>query len=382
MPVKGAHRLLAMLMVMAFLLAGGVESPEGASPQKDQPSVDRLNIEDFERKPEAGKPKPKPRPQPRTPAGSPSPAETKQESQPPAAEPKAEQPPAKAAASGPLWREPLTGLEFVWIPRGCFQMGSPANEEGRRNNESEPHQVCVDGLWMGKTEVTIKAFRRFVEATGYRTEAEREGFSWYQVKNKEWGKREKMNWLTVGFGQGEDHPVVNVSYNDAKAMADWLSKQGSGAYRLPKEAEWEYGCRAGAKTARFWGDSPADACRYANVADKTSSSAFREPADFNCEDGFVHTSPVASFMPNGFGLHDMLGNVAEWCEDIYAGGKGGQQTKSQRVVESGQPVRVARGGGWRGEPRSVRCADRPPHDSVFRRAGLGFRLVRLGNPPP
>ncbi|MHC1743075.1 MAG: formylglycine-generating enzyme family protein [Syntrophobacteraceae bacterium] len=381
MPWSNGFRLLAILVVTAFLVAGTPEVPEGASSQKDQPSVDRLNVEDFERKPESPKPKPKPRTQPRAPASAPVPADGKQDVQPTPVETKPDQPSAKTAASGSTWREPLTGLEFVWLPDGCFEMGSPSGEKGRKSDESLPHRVCVEGLWVGKTEVTVGAFLRFVDASGYKTEAEREGFSWYLTRGKQWTKRDGANWKNVGFDQRDSHPVVNVSWNDAKAMADWLSRQGKGTFRLPKETEWEYGCRAGTKAARFWGESPDDACRYANVSDWTMKKAYEDPLIHECDDRFIHGSPAATFQPNGFGLYDMLGNAGEWCEDASGTVDSRQKVNPNRLVNSGQADRVFRGGSWRNEPDKVRCAERTTSDPVFRRPGLGFRLVRLGNPP-
>lgn len=381
MLVHGANRLFVLLVGTILLAAGVVGFPGKASSQKDQPSVDRLNIEDFERRPDTAKPKPKQRPQPRTPASSPAPAETKQDAQQPPAEPKPEQPPAETVASSQTWREPTTGLEFVWVPGGCYEMGSPSGEKGRKSDESLPHKVCVEGLWVGKTEVTVGAFRRFVQAAGYKTEAEREGFSWYFTRAREWIKRDGTNWQNVAFDQKDDHPVINVSWNDAKAMADWLSRQDKGTFRLPKEEEWEYGCRAGTKTARFWGDSPDEACRYANVSDWSLKKAYPDSFIHECDDGFIHSSPAASFQPNGFGLYDMLGNVSEWCEDASGRSGGKWKPNPNRLVNSGQADRVFRGGSWRNDPDRVRCADRAASDPVFRRPGLGFRLVRQGNPP-
>ena len=117
---------------------------------------------------------------------------------------------------GAIWREPVTGMEFVWVPGGCFRMGSPAGEAGRDNDEGPEHDVCVDGFWMGKTEVTNKQYRKFI--------------SGHQSK---FYKEHSLN--------GNNQPVVRVSWHDAKAFGDWLTNQNAGQYqfRLPTEAEWE-----------------------------------------------------------------------------------------------------------------------------------------------
>lgn len=356
-------------LLLAWLLVGGTAWSQGSASQRTEgPSVDRLKVEDFE-----PKPPPRPKPQPRrAPEGSPPTA--------PAEEKKPEAEKARAPAPGQIWRETLTGLEFVWVPGGCFPMGSPPRETGRKNDEGPVHEVCVDGIWMGRTEVTKGAFLRFVDATGYRTDAEREGFVW-GLKGKELVKRADESWRQAGFEQTDGHPVVNVSWNDARAMAEWLSGQTGQTFRLPTEAEWEYGCRAGTQTARFWGDSPGQACRYANVADRENQKRFPDFVTHDCNDGYVFTAPVARYEPNAFGLFDMLGNASEWCQDPYANNAyAGHTRQNPQAVGSG-PGRVVRGGGFRGNPDTVRCADRSFYGAPHRRGGMGFRLVLVNRSP-
>ena len=196
---------------------------------------------------------------------------------------------------GDTWKDPAIGMEFVWVPKGCFQMGSPPNEKGRYSEEGAMHEVCVDGFWIGKYEVTNAQFRRF--RSGHDSKS-------YEGKS--------LN--------GDKQPAVYVSWDDAKAFARWLTNKSGGRYkfRLPTEAEWEYACRGGTRTARFWGDDPDDACRYANVHDLTSKRVNKfNWTHHNCNDGYAVTSPVGSFESNDFNLYDMLGNVDEWCEDLY-----------------------------------------------------------------
>ena len=141
-------------------------------------------------------------------------------------------------------------MEFAWIPPGSFLMGSPAEEEGRDDNEVQHRVTLTKGFYLGVHEVTRGQFAQFVKATGYRTQAEREGGAnvW---TGSGWKMDPKANWMTPGFEQTDDHPVVCISWNDAVAFADWLSAQDREGrrYRLPTEAEWEYACRAGTQTA-------------------------------------------------------------------------------------------------------------------------------------
>jgi len=262
-------------------------------------------------------------------------------------------------AAGPQteWTDPITGMEFVRIPGGCFQMGSPESEEGRYSDEGPVHEVCLDGFYMGKYEVTNAQYRRW--------------------------KRNHDSGEFKGYSLNSDsQPVVSVSWEDAQAFVEWLTQQHDGKYtfRLPSEAEWEYAARAGTTTSRFWGDNPDDACRYANVYDQTSKKAF----DFDwtahdCNDGYAVTAPVGAFRPNAFGLYDMLGNVYEWTEDLYVDDiyarRSDEAPVSNPISQSGGSNRVLRGGGWGGDPRGVRCALRGGRTPSDRFGLIGFRVV-------
>src|SRR5208337_2281050 len=122
-------------------------------------------------------------------------------------------------------------------------------------------------FYLGKYEVTVGQFRRFVEANSYRTEAERDGKGGYgwDMKSGNFGQDARQNWRSPGFSQTEEHPVVNVSWNDAVAFCEWLRREDRQTYRLPTQAEWEYACRAGT-TTRYWtGDDPESLAEAANV---------------------------------------------------------------------------------------------------------------------
>ena len=258
--------------------------------------------------------------------------------------------PEPAATAGMTWIEPTTGMEFVWIPKGCFQMGSPASESGRSSDE-RPHQVCVDGYWLAKYEVTNSQYRQFRPA---------HDSSNYEGNN--------LN--------GDNQPVVNVSWHDAIAFAEWLSQKTGKTFKLPTEAEWEYAARAGTTTARYFGDDETSLCRHANIADRTSKVAFSgfTHAYDGCDDGYKVTAPVGRLAPNAYGLHDMLGNVWEWTsspyDEAYSGGE-------KRAASASDTLRVVRGGSWSGRPRDARAADRGWYTPGNYSGTFGLRLARI-----
>ena len=277
---------------------------------------------------------------------------------------------------GQTWQQPETKIEFVWIPKGCYQRGSPPGEAGHEGDESPVHQVCLDGFWMGRTEVSRRQFNRFVSSTQYRTLAEKNGWAWI-YEDQEWTRQDGYSWRTPGIQQGTEHPVIFISWSDARAMADWLSRQSGLNVRLPNEREWEYACRANTSTARYWGDDLKGACNHENIADLSAREYWPSWQVHPCSDGFTTTAPVGSFQANAFGLYDMLGNVQEWCQNKY------DQNLYVKAKARSQPVQpqaghrqyVIRGGSWLNPPQDVRCAERSKGRYDFRSFQLGFRLV-------
>lgn len=269
----------------------------------------------------------------------------------------------------------VTGMEFVMVPGGCFKMGSPASEIGRFGDEESPqHEVCVGSFLMGKYEVTVGQFKKYVEATNYRTEAEAEGWSYGLDSNGKWGKQSGRNWRDPGFRQTDNEPVVCVSWNDAQRFVSWMNKNGRG-YQMPTEAEWEYAARAGSRTARPWGEDPSGACQYANVADRTLKRRYSGWETHECDDGYLYTAPVGSFKANAFGLHDMIGNAWEWCADWFDKNYYSSSPMNNPGGPSSGSSRVNRGGSWYYTPRGARSALRGSIEPGARGDYLGFRLA-------
>lgn len=294
--------------------------------------------------------------------------------------------PMQPASSSRTWTDPVTKMRFVRIPGGCFMMGQTdaerrwliqdAGQDKYKSyyaDEAPRHEVCVDGYWIGAYEVTRGQFAQFVRATGYRTDAERQGKAWVKDKSTSWKWKQVpgRSWRNIGYNQDDSHPAVAISFNDAKSFAAWLQRTVGGEFRLPTEAEWEYAARAGSSSKWFWGDDPTMASRYANVAGKGEWTNH-----FPMADGHQFTSPVGYYQPNRFGLYDMLGNVWEWCEDYYNSAAYRDHARRNPRFMSGTQY-VNRGGSWLSWPRTVRCGDRISRQPNQPRSSVGFRLVRV-----
>jgi formylglycine-generating enzyme required for sulfatase activity len=302
-------------------------------------------------------------------------------------------PNGRYAALAKLKRERLGGgaqdcaecPEMVAIPAGSFLMGSPASEAGRDADEGPQRQVRLAGFAMGKTEITRAQFGRFVAASGHVTDAERNagGFQGcYAWQDGKWDWRAGVNWRNLGFAQGEDHPAVCLSWNDAQAYVRWLSAQTGQDYRLPSEAQWEYAARAGSTGSKPWGESPDEACRHANVADQTRGPGGQgRNSAHQCSDGHSFTAPVGRYQPNAFGLHDMIGNAWEWTQDCYADSYSGAPVDGSAQADRGCERRVLRGGSWRSIPGGARSARRHGNGAADRNDFRGFRVVRLARTP-
>jgi formylglycine-generating enzyme required for sulfatase activity len=266
------------------------------------------------------------------------------------------------------------GPQMVWLPGGTFRMG---DSQGLGQERERPvHNVTLSHFAVGTYPLTVGEFRRFVEATGYKTEAEHEGGAdvWNRG-NPEWKK--DANWRKPYMEQDDRHPVVCISWNDANAYCKWLSRETGQTYGLLTEAQWECACRAGSDTAYCFGNDEQGLEAYAWFGDSSRSGS---------------THPVGEKRPNAWGLHDMHGNVWEWCadwfsEDYYAQLAGPAETSTSELAagasrdpsgpESGSD-RVVRGGSWFGGADYCRSACRDWRGPSARIDDLGFRLSRIG----
>ncbi len=318
-----------------------------------------------------------------------------------------------SSRSGPKEITP-SAKGMIFIPGGTFRMGSDRHYP----EEAPAHRAIVDGFWMDQHPVTNRQFREFVRVTGHKTFAETApvpkdypgslphmifagslvftppnhpvdlrmwGEWWTLMKGANWrhpyGPKSNIKLL-------DDHPVVHITFADALAYATWAGKA------LPTEAEWEFAARGGIDGAEFaWGDEFTPGGKHmAN----TWQGQF--PHENKCEDGFERTSPVTAFPPNGFGLHDMIGNVWEWTTDwwstrhepdaakaccIPTNPRGGPETASFDPLqpEIKIPRRVIKGGSHLCAPnycRRYRPAARHAEPVDTSTSHLGFRCVIRG----
>jgi formylglycine-generating enzyme required for sulfatase activity len=275
---------------------------------------------------------------------------------------------------------PGTNVTFEMIPiqGGRFRMGSPPSERDRSEDEGPQHEVLIQPFWMGKTEVTWDEYDKFAFASGI----DRQGQAGKERQGVDAVTRPTPPYADESFGFGKGRrPVISITHHAAMEYCRWLSEVTGKTYRLPTEAEWEYACRAGATTAYSFGDDAAKLGEHAWYLDNSGE----EP------------HPVAEKKPNGWGLHDMHGNVAEWCVDHY-------EKDSYRRFKPGAPAmspvllpterrysHVTRGGSWDDEARRLRCGTRRGSDKSWSRRDpqnpqsiwwhteaitVGFRVVR------
>lgn len=281
------------------------------------------------------------------------------------------------APSQPGYFDPLTnsvGMKLMPIPAGRFTMGlSPTSGRQPENADDElpRHPVQISRpFYMAAHEVTVAQFREFVDDARYVTTAETSavgGSAWRKKGNmSERVSGKDLTWRHPDYPQQDRFPVVQVSFHDAVAFCDWLSRKENARYRLPTEAEWEYACRAGSTTPTSFGADWGDLKFCANV----------EGIGTRFNDSFQFAAPVGSFLPNAFGLFDMHGNVYEWCSDWF----GERYYQLSEAIDPGGPSsgddRVQRSGSFSvpgGLSRSCARRSAPPGEARY---DLGFRVVR------
>lgn len=272
--------------------------------------------------------------------------------------------------------------ETVVVLAGSFLMGSSAFEEGRADNEGPRHRVTFRlGFAIGRTEVTVKEFRQFVEKTGFKTDAEKHGSSTiYNHYSGRLTEKDDVNWR-MNYEGGEaldDEPVIHVSWNDANAYADWLARGTGKMYRLPSEAEFEYALRGGRTTKFWWGDgSPPKPLENLTGEHDVSRGRRQWSAFFEgYGDDFWGPAPVASFGANPFGLHDIGGNVGEWVRDCWHDTYLRAPVDGSAWLNPGCRLRTIRGGIWTSSPNQARAAFRLSSSPDRREARIGFRIAR------
>jgi formylglycine-generating enzyme len=189
------------------------------------------------------------------------------------------------------------------------------------------------------------------------------------------GLRALGEWDNPGFEQTAQHPVVCVSWDDAKAYAEWLATKTGKNYRLLSEAEWEYAGRGATTTAWYWGETfDPLGCNCANIADATNDSGLAGPAE--CDDAYAYTAAIKSKQPNKFGLYDMIGDAREWTEDCWNDSYLGAPENGEVRTKGDCRQRMTRGGSWMDPAQRSRAAARNSVFSDYSAAYIGFRLAR------
>ena len=228
------------------------------------------------------------------------------------------------------WTDPKTSMEFVWVPGGCYEMGCGPWTKDCLKQELPVHEVCVDGFWLGKYEVTQGQWKQLMRSNNSR------------------------------FNMGDLYPVENVTWDETQKFIKALNDQQDDRYqfRLPTEAEWEYAARSGGKPEMFAGGNDAKTVAWYQTNSRQS------------------THLVGQKAPNGLGIYDMSGNVWEWCQDFYGTGSYGRHTKNNPVIlDNASTRRVIRGGGFNSYARLVRCSQRWEQMPGVRDSNIGFRIA-------
>jgi formylglycine-generating enzyme required for sulfatase activity len=265
------------------------------------------------------------------------------------------QDPAEQAGSMKPYVETIPGtdvkFEMLPIPGGTFEMGSPPSEAKRGEDESPPHPVQIAPFWMGKCEVTWEEYDQFAFSLDIKKKARENvdlGKQPETEKKSDAVTRPTPPYADETFGFGRNgQPVICVTHHAAMEYCRWLSAKTGKIYRLPTEAEWEYACRAGTKTAYFWGDDTEKLGEYAWDVDNAEKP-----------------EKVGKKKPNPWGLHDIHGNVSEWCLDHYLPDAykrfPADKTSAGPVIlpDAKEYPYVVRGGSWDDDADKLRSATR------------------------
>ncbi len=223
---------------------------------------------------------------------------------------------------GDTWKDPDADMEFIFVPKGCFKMGSNSGDD----DEKPVHEVCLDGFWIGKYEVTQS--------------------QWVNI----------MGQNPSRFQYGNNYPVEQVCWQEVKKFILKLNQQTKRSFSLPTEAQWEYAARSRGKDQSYAGGDNIDDLAW-----------YRSNAEY-------HTHEVGKKEPNGLGIYDMSGNVSEWCEDIYSHNAYSKHQRNNPLMTSGGSSLVHRGGSWVHNPGYVRATCRLKFSAYYLYSDIGFRL--------
>ena len=274
------------------------------------------------------------------------------------------------------------GPQMAVVPHGAFTMGAPEDETDATKNERPQHPIRFDrGFAMSIHEVSVGEFRRFIAATGYRTRAERRGYSMaYDERSNNFSRRSGVDWRSdyTGAPAADGLPVLHVSAKDAEAYVQWLAEQSGYLYRLPSEAEFEYALRAGNAGRYPWGhgEPPSGIANTTGGLDRSPGGRDWKNAFGGYGDGYWGPAPVGRFSANAWGLHDLAGNVSEWVADCWHDSYRRAPQDGSAWVNPGCRDQVIRGGSWASSPAQTRSAWRAPSQVDTTNAKVGFRVVR------
>ncbi|MCG8637152.1 MAG: formylglycine-generating enzyme family protein [Desulfobacterales bacterium] len=249
-----------------------------------------------------------------------------------------------APITGKCWKEPKTGMEFVWVPKGCFMMGSHSGS----TDEGPIHKVCLDGFWIGKYEVTVRQWKKIIKE-----ELVFDTIGDFPEERTPWREHAKKR---PKFNSGDNYPIVGVSWKHAKGFISKLNQEHQVKFRLPTEAQWEYAARSGGKDEKYAGGSNIN-----DFAWYLSNSKYK-------------THPVGTKAPNGLDIFDMSGNVSEWCEDRYDRHAYLKYVSKNPVMLFHGSTRVYRGGNWSTSAENTRVTKRDYNGYVFYDGRIGFRV--------
>jgi uncharacterized protein (TIGR02996 family) len=260
----------------------------------------------------------------------------------------------------PTWTNSL-GAPFALILAGTFWMGTPKGKGYRGSDEFHHPVTLVEPYFLGIYPVTVGEFRTFVQATGYRTDAER-GDGTTGLVGTGWRREPSYVWHSPGFPQADDYPATCLSWNDGQAMVNWLNEVEGDmgrVYSLPTEEQWECACRAGGDGDYFWGNDRRLLGRY-TWYDRNADS---------------RTHSVKTKLPNPWGLYHILGMIWEWCGDGYVTWQATSSRKRQRQPSVNPNVHAVRGGSWANDADLCRTAYRVSYSKDTRYTASGIRLA-------